>query len=40
MGPLYFPWLTFCAWMIAIGCIAFSKLWAIFLYKPGDDDHE
>lgn len=40
MGPLFFPWLTFFAWVVAIGCIALSIVWAIFFYKSKDDDHE
>jgi|GEM_PF-1783461 len=40
MGPLDFPWFTFVAWIVAVGCIAVSVIWAIFLYKPKDDEHE
>jgi hypothetical protein len=32
------PWLTFLAWIVAIASIILSVIWAIFLFKPGDDD--
>lgn len=38
MGPFDTPWLTFCAWIVALGCIVFSIVWAIWIYKPGDGD--
>ena len=40
MGPFEYPWLTFLAWIVALGCIVFSIIWALFLYKPKDDGDE
>jgi hypothetical protein len=38
MGPFNTPWLTFFAWIVALGCIAFSVVWAIWIFKPEDED--
>lgn len=38
MGPFNTPWLTFLAWIVAIGCVLFSIVWAIWIFKPGDGD--
>jgi hypothetical protein len=38
MGPFHTPWLTFFAWVVALACVVFSVVWAIWIYKPGDKD--
>lgn len=40
MGPFNTPWSTFLAWLVGMACIAFSIIWAVFFYKPEEDDHE
>jgi len=40
MGPFYTPWLTFLAWIVAIGCVLFSIIWALWIFKPKEDDDE
>lgn len=40
MGPFNTPWLTFLAWAVGIGCIIFSIIWGVFIFKPGEDDNE
>lgn len=38
MGPFHMPWLTFSAWIVALGSVVFSIIWAIWIFKPEDDD--
>lgn len=40
MGPFNTPWLTFLAWLVAGACVVFSIIWAIWLYKPQENDDE
>jgi hypothetical protein len=40
MGPFKTPWLTFLAWLVAIGCVVFSIVWALWIFKPKEDDDE
>lgn len=38
MGPFHTPWLTFFSWIVAACCIIFSIVWAVWIFKPKDDD--
>jgi len=40
MGPFNTPWLTFLAWVVGIGCVIFSIIWGVVIFKPGEDDDE
>jgi len=40
MGPFHTPWLTFFAWVVALVCIIFSIIWALWLFNPKEDDDE
>lgn len=40
MAPFDTPWLTFLAWIVAIVCILASIIWAVWIFKPGDDRDE
>lgn len=40
MGPFNTPWLTFLAWIVAFGCVVGSIIWAVWIFKPKEDDDE
>jgi len=40
MGPFHTPWLTFLSWIVALACIIFSIIWAIWIFKPEENGDE
>jgi len=40
MGPFHTPWLTFSAWIVALVCVIFSIIWAVWIFKVDEDTNE
>jgi len=40
MGPFNTPWLTFLAWIIALGCVVGSIIRAVWIFKPKENNDE
>lgn len=40
MGPFNTPWLTFLAWIVALGCVVGSIIWAVWVFKPKENSDE